>query len=259
MRALASLAPHLRRRLENALDSGLLPAGASATSIRSVLGVREGVDELHAALAELEQMGVSGRAAASWLRTVDLVATPPPMPDMVWSGPEVRGLHARNTKAVYAELLTSAKRSLWVSTFVYFDGARVFADLARHMDATPGLKVTLLLNVQRGRRDTTAQDSLARRFASRFWESDWPGSARPSVYYDPRSLEPDGPAGVLHAKAVVADGEAVLVTSANLTDAALTRNIELGILARHRALAESVSRHFQGLIDNGFLAPLPRA
>lgn len=42
---------------------------------------------------------------------------------------------------------------------------------------------------------------------------------------EPRSPEPDGPAGVLHAKAVVVDGEAVFVTS-NLTEAALYRNIE---------------------------------
>ncbi len=64
----------------------------------------------------------------------------------------------------------------------------------------------------------------------------------------PRSLEPDGPGGVLHAKAVVADREAVFVTSANLTEAALDRNIELGLLVRDRALAASVVSHFRGLI-----------
>ena len=58
--------------------------------------------------------------------------------------------------------------------------------------------------------------------------TDWPGASKPAVYYDPRSLDPSGPTGVLHAKAVVVDGEAVFVTSANLTEAALDRNIELG-------------------------------
>jgi phosphatidylserine/phosphatidylglycerophosphate/cardiolipin synthase-like enzyme len=79
------------------------------------------------------------------------------------------------------------------------------------------------------------------------------------VYYDPRALEPDGPAGVLHAKAVVADDETVFVTSANLTAAALDRNIELGLLVRDRALAASVSSHFRGLIDHGLLRLLPAA
>ncbi len=79
------------------------------------------------------------------------------------------------------------------------------------------------------------------------------------MYYDPRSLDLDGPAGVLHAKAVVVDDEAVFVTSANLTEAALDRNIEVGLLVRDRALAATVSSHFRGLIDRGLLLPLPMA
>ncbi len=30
-----------------------------------------------------------------------------------------------------------------------------------------------------------------------FWKIEWPGSARPTMYYDPRALELDGPGGVL--------------------------------------------------------------
>jgi phosphatidylserine/phosphatidylglycerophosphate/cardiolipin synthase-like enzyme len=65
------------------------------------------------------------------------------------------------------------------------------------------------------------------------------------------------PAGVLHAKAVVVDDEVVFVTSANLTEAALDRNIELGLLVRDPALAASVSTHFRTLIERGLLLPLP--
>jgi phosphatidylserine/phosphatidylglycerophosphate/cardiolipin synthase-like enzyme len=79
------------------------------------------------------------------------------------------------------------------------------------------------------------------------------------VYYDPRALELDGPGGVLHAKAVVADDEAVFVTSANLTEAAFDRNVELGLLVRDPALAASVSSYFRVLIDQSLLLPLPAA
>jgi phosphatidylserine/phosphatidylglycerophosphate/cardiolipin synthase-like enzyme len=72
-----------------------------------------------------------------------------------------------------------------------------------------------------------------------------------------RDPEPDGPDGVLHAKGVVADNEAVFVISANLTEAAFDRNIELGLLVRDRALALSVSSHFRKLIGRGLLRPLP--
>jgi phosphatidylserine/phosphatidylglycerophosphate/cardiolipin synthase-like enzyme len=46
---------------------------------------------------------------------------------------------------------------------------------------------------------------------------------------------------------VVVDDEAVFITSANLTEAALDRNIELGLIVRDRALASSVSTHFRTL------------
>jgi phosphatidylserine/phosphatidylglycerophosphate/cardiolipin synthase-like enzyme len=169
----------------------------------------------------------------------------------------VPGLHARDTRRVYEELLSSAKHSILASTYAFFDGPKAFEVLARRMDAISNLRVTLLLNIQRKKGDTTAVEQLVRRFADRFWRTDWPGSARPSVYYDPRALEPDGPGGVLHAKAIVADDEVVLVTSANLTEAAFDRNIEMGLFVRDRALAASVSSHFRGLIDRVLLRPLP--
>ena len=127
------------------------------------------------------------------------------------------------------------------------------------MDAVPGLDVTLLLNIERRRGDTTAADSLVRRFADEFWGGEWPGASRPKVYYDPRSVEPGSPAGVLHAKAVVADEESVFITSANLTEAAQDRNIELGLLVRDRALAETTVIHFRTLIEKGLLRRLPDA
>ena len=180
-----------------------------------------------------------------------------PQPDLVWSGPEVPGLHARDTRRVYEELLGSAEHSLWASTYAFFEGPKAFDVLARRMEARPQLHVTLLLNIERKKRDTTTADQLVRRFADHFWGIDWPGSSKPMVFYDPRSLELDHRSGILHAKAVVADDEAVFVTSANLTEAAFDRNIEIGLLVRDRALAASVSSHFRVLIDRGLPHPLP--
>ena len=185
--ALVSLPSHLRRRLEGALDTGLLSTSSSPATLRSVLGLREGGGELSEDLNALERMGISGRAAAAWLRAVDSARNRSPAPDLVWSGPKVPGLHARDTRRVYEELLGGAERSVWASTYVFFDGPQAFAILAGRMDANPEIQVTLLLNIQRSRGDTTAADQLVRRFADRFWTSDWPGEARPRVYYDPSS------------------------------------------------------------------------
>jgi hypothetical protein len=88
----------------------------------------------------------------------------------------------------------------------------VFKVLAERMDEKPDIRVTLLLNIQRKRGDAAAADHLVRRFADRFWTEEWPGTRRPSVYYDPQSLGEEGAEGVLHAKAVVVDEEVAFVT-----------------------------------------------
>jgi phosphatidylserine/phosphatidylglycerophosphate/cardiolipin synthase-like enzyme len=254
---LLDLPPHLRDRLASALESGLLSPSPSASSLQSVLGHVENVDGLVAAIIELAQLGVRGPATAAWLRTVARATIRTPKPDLVWSGPEVPGLHARDTRRVYEELLGCAERSIWASTYAFFEGPKAFEVLARRMASRPALRVTLLLNIQRKRGDITASEQLVRRFADRFWKTDWPGSSHPIVFYDPRALEPEGPGGVLHAKAVVADDEAVFVTSANLTEAALDRNIELGVLVRDRAFALTVCSYFRNLINRDLLKPLP--
>ncbi len=255
--ALLSLPAHLRKRLAQGLEAGTIGVPYSALALRSTLGMREGRDRIVEALVDLEQMGVAGRAAAAWIRALEEVVQRTPRPDLVWSGPEVPGVHARDTRRVYEELLGGAERSVLVSTYAYFDGPRAFDVIARRMEEVPKLRATLVLNIQRKWGDQTAADELVRRFTDRFWRTDWPGAARPSVYYDPRSVELGRPGGVLHAKAVVADGEGVFVTSANLTEAALDRNFELGLLVRDAALAASVLSHFQTLIERGLLRALP--
>lgn len=249
-------------RLLREIESVAVPYVDDQIGVGDVIHRRFGLDPTvpavrrAAALAALSQMGFSGTACAEWIRSVEAASSRSPRPDLVWSGPEVPGVHARDTRRVYEELLGSAERSVWACSYAYFDGQKAFDVLARRMDTVPDLRVTLLLNIERKRGDTTIATDLVRRFADRFWGTDWPGKARPQVFYDPRSLE-SGQGGVLHAKAIVIDDESVFITSANMTEAALDRNIELGLVVRDRALAMSVVSHFRALIDGGRLSPLP--
>lgn len=255
--ALLAMPPHLRERLACALESGVLEGTPSLAALHSVIGNPPDAEAAARGLDELSQTGIGGAAAATWLRALNQNSFRGPQSDLVWSGPSVPGLHARDTRQVYEELLASAARTLWISTYVFFDGPRAFESLARKMAATPNFAVTLLLNIQRKWGDTTSTDVLVRTFADRFWNVEWPGNARPRVFYDPRALELKRPGGVLHAKAIVADEEDVFVTSANLTEAAFDRNIELGLLVRNSALARSVVVQFNALIDQRLLHALP--
>ena len=251
--ALLALPANLRSRLGQMLAARLLRPPYTQAAVRSALGAGAGTDAVPAALTALEAQGITGPAIALAREAVART----PRADLVWSGPEADGLRARDTRPTYEELIRTARRSAWLCTYAFWDGRHAFRSLADRMTAVPELHVSILLNVGRRHGDPAPADELLQRFAERFWTRDWPGERRPAVYYDPRSLEPDGAGGVLHAKAIVVDERTALVTSANLTEAAFDRNIEVGILSRDEQLASSLVRHFRVLIDRGLLAALP--
>ena len=49
----------------------------------------------------------------------------------------------------------------------------------------------------------------------------------------------------------------VFVTAANFTEAAQARNIEVGVLLDHPALAQSLGAQFQGLQESGGVLRMP--
>jgi len=255
--AILQIAPYIRDRLIRSLETGLAPFPCTAAGLRSALGGVELEQISIDAINSVAKFGLNGIGTAAWIRSISEASKATPGPALVWSGPEVPGVHTRRTRQVYQELFSTFKHSLWLSSFVYFDGSSAFEMLANRLDHNPSLEVCLFLNIQRKKHDTCSPTELVRRFTDQFWTKDWPGINRPRVFYDPRSLIMDTTSSVLHAKAVVADSEVVFVTSANMTDAAFDRNYELGILSHDRELAASVGRHFQILVEKNLLHPLP--
>jgi phosphatidylserine/phosphatidylglycerophosphate/cardiolipin synthase-like enzyme len=118
--------------------------------------------------------------------------------------------------------------------------------------------VKMFLDVQRRPGDAASDRELLDRFARRFREQEWPGERLPQLYCDPRSLAADAARrSSLHAKCVVIDRRTALVSSANFTEAAQERNIEVGVLIRWPAFAERIADHFESLAGRGMLLPLP--
>jgi phosphatidylserine/phosphatidylglycerophosphate/cardiolipin synthase-like enzyme len=79
----------------------------------------------------------------------------------------------------------------------------------------------------------------------------------PELFYDPRSLDVESTKrSSLHAKCIVVDRRVTFVTSASFTEAAQTRNIEVGSLIRSERFAERLAWHFETLISAGLLKPL---
>jgi phosphatidylserine/phosphatidylglycerophosphate/cardiolipin synthase-like enzyme len=71
-----------------------------------------------------------------------------------------------------------------------------------------------------------------------------------------RLKTPDGKHGSLHAKIAVADGREMLITGANLTEYAMTLNMELGLLVHGGPLPARVEKHLVRLAEQGVFQPV---
>jgi hypothetical protein len=177
--------------------------------------------------------------------------------DLVWTGPEAPGVRNRDTGVVVRDLFGAADAEVLVAGFAVAQGRDHFRPLAERMAQRPGLRVRLFLDVPRRLADAAPEAAILRRFRRRFAEREWPGGRLPELYYDPRSLAPGpGKRSSLHAKCVVVDRRVAFVTSANFTEAAQTRNLEVGALIRCDRFAAQLAGHFAALVEVGALRPL---
>ena len=255
---LLSLAPSELRSLASGLRSGRLSSPFASAGVQKFVSMAE-ADRVAKRLSSLED---SGSTISGIAETLDILASAiegrpaiEDLVDLVATGPEVSGISNRDTSAVVGNLFRQAERSVIVVGYAVHQGAKIFLDLADRMQSRPDLHVRMCLDIKREIGDTSAPEEIVRRFLHRFRMTQWPQQNRlPEIYFDPRALiaEQNG-RSVLHAKCVVVDQRELRVSSANFTEAAQTRNIEIGLLARSSKLALKLEGFFQQLIESGLL------
>jgi phosphatidylserine/phosphatidylglycerophosphate/cardiolipin synthase-like enzyme len=243
------------RYLAGALSQGRLcaPFSEAALNRLEIAGAEAVLGDLAALANEQfsgQQIARLIEAIASERASVELTKT---SVEIVATGPETEG-RARDTAVVIEQLFAEARSTVLIVGFALYGGQKIFKTLADRMDAQPALDVTCCFDISRQGNDTTRDVDLVDRFADRFVRREWPGKRLPSVYYDPRGLSVlAGQRAVLHAKTIVIDGRKAIITSANPTQAAYSRNIELGVVFNDKSIAGLIESHFKGLIRNGFL------
>lgn len=177
--------------------------------------------------------------------------------ELVWTGPEGAGAYNRDTRVVVQQLFDQTTKSVLIAGFAFYNGKEMFKCLADRYDADTEFKITLCINVHRKDRETRNSQSIAHESRENFFRYNWPGRRRPTLFFDPRSLESDNAKRAqLHAKCIVIDDEVAFVGSANFTDKAQLSNIEAGLLIRDAAFASDLANHFHSLIDANFLKAL---
>lgn len=203
---------------------------------------RNAVTLLWTAWQEVPQ--IDGAAVAMMLRSATAVASTlraSQSIDIAWTGPSSAHVPVRMTAQVLVELITEARTQLFVVSYSAYRVAEV--SNALRDAAQRGVDVRLILETEEdsgGRLSVDAADAFAELHQTvTFWV--WPGEQRPQQ------------GASMHAKAVVVDGRVALVTSANLTGAALQKNMELGLVIRGGAAPRRLSDHFLALTAAGSL------
>lgn len=166
--------------------------------------------------------------------------------EMVWSGPHADATAYRRTDQVLLELIKGAKTSIIIATFAAYKIPKIAAALVKA--AERGVSVILILE--------SAEESEGRLTfsASRAMGAALQKSA--AIYVWPlanRGIDPSGQRGALHVKCALADDNAALVSSANLTESAMTLNMELGLLVKGGELPRALTLHMRSLISSGLL------
>jgi phosphatidylserine/phosphatidylglycerophosphate/cardiolipin synthase-like enzyme len=252
MKLFQTMPPADLERLSTALRTRRLSPPYSAVSVgRACPTANRGL--LCAELCRLEAAGWSAVQIADLAEAVSTASSARQAAvELVWSGPEGDGLTNRDTGVVTRELFGQAASEVVVVGFAVYQGREIFARLADRLMELPTLKVRLFLDVRRPGGSSLPADQLARQFATEFLRTEWPSAVPPEMFYDPRSLNSEGAVrSSLHAKCVVIDRSMSLVTSANFTEAAQQRNIEVGCLIRCKRFASQLVGHFDKLLETG--------
>ena len=249
--ALHKLTSASLRQLAASLRDGALAGGITSHAVMQIAGGSL-TDEVIRALTELREGGWSPRQIAdlseAMVEARDRTSQPEDLFDLVLSGPDVAGVPTRDTAAIMHTLIEQAQEEVILVGYAVYNGKKLFGRLAERARENPGLDLWFCLNIQRPWKDTSLSSEIVRRFALTFADKDWPWRPLPKVYYDPRSLEPSGSTqSSLHAKCLVVDRKAALITSANFTEAAHKRNIEAGVVVRYEPLVLRIASYFDAL------------
>jgi phosphatidylserine/phosphatidylglycerophosphate/cardiolipin synthase-like enzyme len=198
----------LVRRLEHAWKSTPISPGEVASALR-------------------------GAAAAAMLRS-SLGVT-----ELVWTGPSTGFVPVRYTEQVLCELIDFAKDNLFIVSFVAYEIDTIIKALQNAVDRNVHVSVLLESSTEHGGK--LSYDPIATL-----------KKALPTIAFYALTAESKAVqgkfSGSVHAKCAVADGGQAFITSANLTSAAMDKNMELGVLIKGGDLPVSLQRHLEALI-----------
>ena len=165
--------------------------------------------------------------------------------ELVWTGPATGMVPIRHTAQVLTGLVDDARDRLFLVSFVAYHVGGVVDALRQATER--GVQVRVLLEQSKAHGGNVTVDSIAmlRESIPRAQIYEWDKTAAGAAH-----------TASVHAKCAVADGTVAFVTSANVSDAAMERNMELGVLLRGGQLPGQLDRHLAALVTTKQLRAL---
>jgi len=160
--------------------------------------------------------------------------------EMVWSGPSTGLVPIRHSEQVLCEVIDAAVQNLFVVSYVVYEVEAISKALTNA--ARRSVKIDVLLERSTDDGGKVTVDSIKKiqktiPSANIYIWDGLRGSSCSSSYL-----------GSVHAKCAVADSSIAFITSANLSPAAMERNMELGVLVRGGHLPAELHQHLISLI-----------
>ena len=236
--------------LSASLKSGPLSVAVTISTLQQIAGDKS--ERLSQLLNDLRNQGLQMPHVAlivdAIIATRQRSVVPENILELVLSGPDLEAIPTSDTSASMHSVIEQASIELLLVGYVVHNAKALFQHVADKIKSSPAMKLILCLDIPRQYGDTSIESEIVKRFARDFATTHWPWRPLPDLLYDPRSLNNAGSHhSSLHAKCIVADRKVALVTSANFTEAAQLRNIELGLIVRHEPIARRIAEYFEGL------------
>lgn len=164
--------------------------------------------------------------------------------ELVWTGPTTPFVSARRTEQALLQIISNAKQSLFITSFVAYDVSNIVNAL--NAATKRGVVVSMLLESSSEYGGSICFDHIAKmqilipdaRIHS--WEN----------------KSPEFSDGSVHAKVVIADSNICFITSANLTGYAMEKNIEVGVLITNGNIPALLNEHLNYLISTKIITPV---
>ncbi|EIX9096217.1 phospholipase [Klebsiella pneumoniae] len=212
----------------------------SITTLYNVVNTPVAATVVKQLIMAWQKTSVSSSELAAMLLTASHVyskATSEQSIELVWTGPTTPFVSARRTEQALLQVISTAERTLFITSFVAYDVSTIVKALNAANER--GVMISILLELSQKKGGSLNFDIIEKMRMQ-------VPSARLYVWHN-KANEYYG--GCVHAKVAVADVYECFITSANLTGHAMEKNIEAGVLISGGSIPKQLNEHLFSLIQ----------